>query len=168
MQKIAGLITESQLQDKLKENSSDDSYLPLTPDVKQFIDDSIADIRNSSDDKEWEYLKQVEFWEQDFEENMLVTLSDKYPNAYMISPEVTDYIGSKIYGDNLNENQLNENESVSELSEERYSEIDGFVDDALVNDFINATEAIQIKLGENGVDAPEMYQYLVTIMLNQA
>jgi len=65
-------------------------------------------------------------------------------------------------------NQLNENESVSELSEERYSEIDGFVDDALVNDFINATEAIQMKLGENGVDAPEMYQYLVTIMLNQA
>jgi hypothetical protein len=97
MQKIAGLITESQLQDKLKENSSDDSYLPLTPDVKQFIDDSIADIRNSSDDKEWEYLKQVEFWEQDFEESMLVTLSDKYPQAYRISPEVTDYIGSKIY-----------------------------------------------------------------------
>ena len=98
MQKLAGLITESQMKEMMDTPESEDNYLPLTPEVKQFIDKSIADIRNSSDDKEWEYLKQVEFWEQDFEENMLVTLSDDFPNAYMISPEVTDYIGSKIYG----------------------------------------------------------------------
>jgi hypothetical protein len=90
-----GFISEDTMMDN---SESKDNYLPLTPEVKQFIDKSIADIRNSSDDKEWEYLKRVEFWEQDFEENMLVTLSNDFPNAYMISPEVTDYIGSKIYG----------------------------------------------------------------------
>jgi len=98
MQKLAGLITESQMKEMMDTPENKDNYLPLTPEVKQFIDKSIADIRNSSDDKEWEYLKRVEFWEQDFEENMLVTLSNDFPNAYMISPEVTDYIGSKIYG----------------------------------------------------------------------
>jgi hypothetical protein len=68
----------------------------------------------------------------------------------------------------ITESQINENESVSELNDDRYTEIDGFVDNTLVSNFINATEAIQMQLAENGVDAPEMYQYLVTIMLNQA
>jgi hypothetical protein len=63
--------------------------------------------------------------------------------------------------------QLNE-ESVSELSDDRYTEIDGMVDPMLINNFIDTTEAIQNELAKNGVDAPEMYQYLVTIMLNQA
>ena len=63
--------------------------------------------------------------------------------------------------------QLNE-ESVSELNDDRYTEIDGMVNPMLVNNFIDAAEAIQNELMENGVDAPEMYQYLVTIMLNQA
>lgn len=70
----------------------------------------------------------------------------------------------------INENQYRQltEESVSELDSNRYDEIDGFVDPTLVNNFIDAVEAIQDKLAENGVDAPEMYQYLVTIMLNQA
>ena len=68
----------------------------------------------------------------------------------------------------ITENQINENESISELNDDRYTEIDGFVDDALVINFINACEAIQTELEKNGVDAPEMYQYLVTIMLNNA
>lgn len=63
--------------------------------------------------------------------------------------------------------QLNE-ESVSELNDNRYTEIDKIVDPMLVNNFIDAVEAIQGQLAEGGVDTPEMYQYLVTIMLNQA
>jgi hypothetical protein len=68
----------------------------------------------------------------------------------------------------ITESQINENESVSELNDDRYTEIDGFVDNTSVSNFIDAVEAIQIQLEEKGVDAPEMYQYLVTIMLNQA
>jgi hypothetical protein len=64
--------------------------------------------------------------------------------------------------------QLKENTSVSELDDTRYSELDEMVDPMLISNFIDAAEAIQNELANGGVDAPEMYQYLVTIMLNQA
>jgi hypothetical protein len=68
----------------------------------------------------------------------------------------------------ITESQINENESVSELDSDRYTKIDKLVDEASVNNFIDAIETIQMQLEEKGVDAYEMYQYLVTIMLNQA
>ena len=68
----------------------------------------------------------------------------------------------------ITESQINENESVSELDSDRYTKIDKLVDEASVNNFIDAVETIQMQLEEKGVDAYEMYQYLVTIMLNQA
>jgi hypothetical protein len=64
--------------------------------------------------------------------------------------------------------KLNE-EAVSELDDTRYSELDKIVTPVLRNNFIDACEAIQDQLAEGGVEDPnEMYQYLVTIMLNQA
>ena len=94
MQKLAGLITESQIKEIFAEK--DESYIRLTPSVQQYIDDSVANIRESSDDEEWEYLKNVEFWEQDFEENILIEFEEKYPDAYMISPEVSEYVANKV------------------------------------------------------------------------
>ena len=69
--------------------------------------------------------------------------------------------------ENQMKGKLNE-EAVSELDDTRYSELDEMVNPMLVNNFIDAAEAIQDQLANEGVSAPEMYQYLVTIMLNQA
>jgi hypothetical protein len=71
-------------------------YLPLAPEVKEFIDERVEDVRNS--DQDWEYLKDVEFWQDDFHDELLVHFMDEFP-AYMISKEVEDYIDSKIYGE---------------------------------------------------------------------
>jgi hypothetical protein len=56
---------------------------------------------------------------------------------------------------------------INELNEERYVQIDALVSKEAVNKFIDATENIQIELMNSNVDAKEIYQYLVTIMLNQ-
>ena len=45
MQKLAGLITESQIKEIFAEK--DESYIRLTLSVQQYIDDSIANIRES-------------------------------------------------------------------------------------------------------------------------
>ena len=56
---------------------------------------------------------------------------------------------------------------INELNEERYVQIDALVSKEAVNKFIDATENLQIELMNSNVDAKEIYQYLVTIMLNQ-
>jgi hypothetical protein len=56
---------------------------------------------------------------------------------------------------------------INELNDERYVQIDALVSKEAVNKFIDATENIQIELMNSNVDAKEIYQYLVTIMLNQ-
>lgn len=56
---------------------------------------------------------------------------------------------------------------LNELNDERYVQIDALVSAKTVDKFISATEELQIELMNNGVDAKEIYQYLVTIMLNQ-
>jgi hypothetical protein len=57
--------------------------------------------------------------------------------------------------------------TVSELTDERYEQIDSIVDQTVVNKFIRTTEHIQINLLDKNIEAPEIYQYLLTIMLNQ-
>ena len=79
----------------------DKDYFLLTPQVMEYINEKIQEMRNKSDEEQWEYLKEVEYWEQDFEDELLVDLGDKYPNAYMISQDVQDYIWEKVnYYDN--------------------------------------------------------------------
>jgi hypothetical protein len=56
---------------------------------------------------------------------------------------------------------------INELNDERYVQIDVLVSKEAVNKFIDATENLQIELMNSNVDAKEIYQYLVTIMLNQ-
>jgi hypothetical protein len=56
---------------------------------------------------------------------------------------------------------------INELNDERYIQIDALVSKEAVNKFIEATENLQIELMNSNVDAKEIYQYLVTIMLNQ-
>ncbi len=60
-------------------------------------------------------------------------------------------------------NQIN----VSELSEDRYCIIDNLANKDLVNKFINDVEALEIDLMKSNIDAKEIYQYLLTLMINQ-
>ena len=57
--------------------------------------------------------------------------------------------------------------TVSELTDERYEQIDSIVDQTIVNKFITSTEYVQIDLLDKNIEASEIYQYLLTIMLNQ-
>jgi len=57
--------------------------------------------------------------------------------------------------------------TVTELTDERYEQIDSIVDQTIVNKFIQSTEYIVIDLLDKNIESSEIYQYLLTIMLNQ-
>jgi hypothetical protein len=57
--------------------------------------------------------------------------------------------------------------TVTELTDERYEQIDSIIDQTIVNKFIQSTEYIQNDLLDKNIEASEIYQYLLTIMLNQ-
>ena len=73
--------------------------IPLSYEVKMWIDRQILETKIASSEEEWENLKNVEYWEQDFEDEILVRFGNEYPDAYMISPEVSEYVSSKVYED---------------------------------------------------------------------
>ena len=134
MQKLAGLITESQyiqliedmsvidrILDKISAQGIDSltpeekKYLdtnggspepeetieeiPLSYEVKMWIDRQILETKIASSEEEWENLQNVEYWEQDFVDEILVRFEEEYPDATNISQEVSDYIESKVYED---------------------------------------------------------------------
>jgi hypothetical protein len=57
--------------------------------------------------------------------------------------------------------------SIEELSDERYDVIDEVVDYIDIIDFIKSVEKIQHTLSASKIEAEEMYQYLLTLMLHQ-
>ena len=57
--------------------------------------------------------------------------------------------------------------TVTELDDTRYVEIDKLVDKKLVNTYLNSIEDLQIQMAEHNITAHEMYQYLLTLMINQ-
>jgi hypothetical protein len=103
MQKLAGLITESQI----KETMGSSEGVPLTPEVKQYIDDAIAELRNSQSDEEWAGLERAEFWGNEFGEGVWEHFQNKFPEALDVSQEVYDYIFDKVAE---YDNQVNETE----------------------------------------------------------
>ena len=56
--------------------------------------------------------------------------------------------------------------NITELTDERFVEIDKLVNNETVLKFIDATENLEIELANHNIDAKEIYQYLLTIMLN--
>lgn len=56
--------------------------------------------------------------------------------------------------------------TLTELDEQRFVEIDKLVKNKTVIKFINATEDVETELMAHNIDAKEMYQYLLTIMLS--
>ena len=93
MQKLAGLITESQL----KETMGSSEGVPLTPEVRQYIDDAIAELRNSQSDEEFARLGRASFWENDFAEGVWEHFEAEFPGSLDVSGEVKDYILDNAY-----------------------------------------------------------------------
>jgi len=54
---------------------------------------------------------------------------------------------------------------ITELSNERYDEIDRLVNNGAVLELINAVDKIELELAKHDIEAKEMYQYLLTIIL---
>ena len=92
MQKIAGLITENQMREMMDDNKK----VPLTPEVKQYIDDAIDALRNSQSDEEWARLGRASFWDNEFAEGVWEHFEDEFPGVLDVSDEVYDYIFKKV------------------------------------------------------------------------
>lgn len=57
--------------------------------------------------------------------------------------------------------------TISELDREQYERIDNLADIRLVDSYIKSIESLQIHLMSEGFEAKEIYEYLVTLMVNQ-
>jgi hypothetical protein len=85
MQKLAGVINENEYQEQSDEIS-------ITPEIKAFIDKVINDAKR---DDEFEYLKDVDFFDND----LIDLIIDEFSNDgdyNDVSQEVKDYITNSI------------------------------------------------------------------------
>ena len=57
--------------------------------------------------------------------------------------------------------------TITELTDEEYISVNELANDKLVNDFIKATECLEVDLANNNIEANQIYRYLVTLMINQ-
>jgi hypothetical protein len=100
MQKLAGLITENQVNELLPPlnapgfSSGDPSEIPLTPKVKNYIDKAVKGAISRGD---MEQLQRVGYWEGDFPDDILMEFGDDFPEAYRLSDEVEGYIQDTVY-----------------------------------------------------------------------
>ena len=63
--------------------------IPFLSNVKKYINDQIEDIKQNEDIG---YLKDVGFFENEFEENIIDHFGENMPNAFNISQKVKAYI----------------------------------------------------------------------------
>jgi hypothetical protein len=146
MQKLAGLITENQMREMM--NTSDE--VPLTPEVQQYIDDAIDELRKSLPSEEWAKLDGAGFWESEFPEGVWMQFQDEFPDALDVSEEVKDYIESKVYKSNfdivdriVNNNfpEVTDYESLQDAIE--YTDLVDAVADEMGGDFTKARQALE-------------------------
>ena len=57
--------------------------------------------------------------------------------------------------------------TITELTDEEYISVNELANDKLVNDFIKATECLEVDLANNNIEVNQIYRYLVTLMINQ-
>ena len=93
MQKLAGVINENEYQEQSDEIS-------ITPEIKAFIDKVISDAKR---DDEFEYLKDVDFFDNDLIDLIMDEFDDD-GNYNDVSQEIKDYITNQML-QNINENQ---------------------------------------------------------------
>ena len=85
MQKLAGVINENEYQEQSDEIS-------ITPEIKAFIDKVISDAKR---DDEFEYLKDVDFFDNDLIDLIMDEFSDD-GDYNDVSQEIKDYITNSI------------------------------------------------------------------------
>ena len=176
MQKLAGLLTENQMREMM-----DDKKVPLTPEVKKYIDEAIAELRNSQSDEEWARLERASFWENEFTEGVWEHFEDKFPGALDVNNDVKDYIDSIVYRDQVKEiigdiddtpspdGDFDPKDYADDNGNDKFAIIDGIVGRDLYDNFINAVEAIQdATIGQAGIEPQDIYDYLTDSMLRDA
>jgi hypothetical protein len=67
--------------------------IPLTKNIKAYIDEVVQDAKNNG---EFEGLLNAGFFGTDLVDNILIEFEDKFPNALDLSQEVKDYIDSQL------------------------------------------------------------------------
>lgn len=82
-------VSENQMNEE-----SNSSEIPLTAEVKKFIDDAIKGAISRGDMNK---LQKAGYWEGDFPDYMLGEFGDEFPEAYELSKEVEDYIQDTVY-----------------------------------------------------------------------
>ena len=123
MQMLAGIITEGQykatlneedltgkvgepggppsisqyLQDKgINIEKEETNTIPLDATTKRYVIKRLKEILDEYSEDEIEDLQNAGFFEQDFEEELVVEFGDKY-DAVNVSPELSDFISNLAY-----------------------------------------------------------------------
>jgi hypothetical protein len=92
---IDDYIKQNNVPPQPEPKNPDVEEVPLTPEVKEYIDDIIEGAKQEGK-KRFDYLKNVEFFQSDLLEMILVEFTYEFPNAGTISQEVIDYIDNQI------------------------------------------------------------------------
>jgi hypothetical protein len=123
MQMLAGIITEGQYKAILNEEDStgkvgepggppsisqylqdkginiekeETNTIPLDATTKRYVIKRLKEILDEYSEDEIEELQDAGFFEQDFEEELVVEFGDKY-DAVNVSPELSDFISNLAY-----------------------------------------------------------------------
>jgi hypothetical protein len=105
MQMLAGVITEGQYKKEMNEvtdfppmstSYEDNEMIPFNATSKRYVVDRLNEIFKEYDEDALEELKDAGFFEQDFEEELVVEFGDDY-DAVDISPELSDFISNLAY-----------------------------------------------------------------------
>ena len=123
MQMLAGIITEGQYKAILNEEDStgkvgepggfmgfaqhlkdkginiekeETNTIPLDATTKRYVIKRLKEILDEYSEDEIEELQDAGFFEQDFEEELVVEFGDKY-DAVDVSPELSDFISNLAY-----------------------------------------------------------------------
>ena len=92
--KLVSLLGNESIDESSLNEGTDE--LPLTDEIKQDVDNA---VERAIQDGEMEYLQNVGYWENDFEEYLLMSFEDQYPDVDKISKELHNYIQDKVYGE---------------------------------------------------------------------
>ncbi len=105
MQMLAGIITEGQYKEEMDEvtdfppmstSNEDNEMIPLNATTKRYVVDRLNEIFKEYDEDALEELKDAGFFEQDFEEELVIEFGDDY-NAVDVSPELSKFISDIVY-----------------------------------------------------------------------
>ena len=159
MQKIAGLITENQM----REMMDDDKNVQLTPEVKQYIDEAIAELRKSQSDEKWAGLERAEFWGNDFAEGVWLHFEDEFEDSLDVSKEVKKYIFKKVAEYDKKVNEMGEGAMIGDNMDQIHNLIGDGED---MDQFLSAATNMMDILTANNIEPQDGFKYLEDMLVN--